>query len=333
MSSVGVNWQKGWKGGDMSNLVVGRYRFFCRLVEPALLPPYKGSTFRGAFGGALKKVVCAVREVDCGLCMLRPRCLYAKTFELGDGPAEENVRIAAPPHPYVIEPPLTDETKFAAGECFDFTLLLFGETNDYLPYFVYAFENMGETGIGKRLGEHRSRFVLTDVHENGASIYDCGNRKLQIAGGKTALTVEPYQGAVADGTLTVRLVTALRLKSDSRLQAELPFHLLVRSMLRRISTLFESHGSGEPMLDYKGLVFRAKEVETVASRLRWTDWERYSNRQEKTMLMGGIQGTVTYRGALSEYLPLLDLCRELHIGKQTSFGLGMIDYTWEPDQP
>lgn len=133
----------------MPGMVVGRYRFFSRLLEPALLPPYKGSTFRGAFGGALKKVVCAVRVVDCANCMLRPRCLYAKTFELSVGPAEGNARIAAPPHPYVIEPPLTEKTKFEKGDCFDFSLLLFGETNDYLPYFVYAFENMGETGIGK----------------------------------------------------------------------------------------------------------------------------------------------------------------------------------------
>jgi hypothetical protein len=31
-------------------------------------------------------------------------------------------------------------------------------------------------------------------------------------------------------------------------------------------------------------------------------------------------GSIVYRGAIGEYLPLLDLCRKLHLGKQTSFG-------------
>ncbi|MEW6667561.1 MAG: CRISPR system precrRNA processing endoribonuclease RAMP protein Cas6 [Thermodesulfobacteriota bacterium] len=44
--------------------------------------------------------------------------------------------------------------------------------------------------------------------------------------------------------------------------------------------------------------------------------------------MGGIVGTVAYEGALAEYLPLIDFCAKVHLGKQTSFGLGKI--AWEP---
>lgn len=62
-------------------MLFGRYQFTCRFTEDALLPPYKGSTFRGAFGGALKKVVCAVREKDCSRCLLAARCVYARVFE------------------------------------------------------------------------------------------------------------------------------------------------------------------------------------------------------------------------------------------------------------
>jgi hypothetical protein len=93
-------------------------------------------------------------------------------------------------------------------------------------------------------------------------------------------------------------------------------------MLRRISTLCDYHGNGEPLLDYRGLVAKAKDVDIVTSSLRWVDWKRYSNRQEQAMLMGGMIGSVTYRGKLDEFMPLLRFCEKVHIGKQTSFGLG-----------
>jgi CRISPR/Cas system endoribonuclease Cas6 (RAMP superfamily) len=41
--------------------------------------------------------------------------------------------------------------------------------------------------------------------------------------------------------------------------------------------------------------------------------------------MGGITGTITYQAEdLSEFIPLLRYCETVHLGKQTSFGLGRI---------
>lgn len=309
-------------------LQTGKYLFKCQLLDDAVLPPYKGSTFRGAFGVALKRVVCAVRENNCDACLLKPRCIYARIFETKDSPADVPQKVAAPPHPYVIEPPLTRQCQFKAGESFHFTLLLFGEANEYLPYFVYAFEAMGEQGIGKRVGERRARFTLTCIEMDGKAIYDVQRRKL-AAGATRPLALAPPSEEASPGRLTLRFQTPLRLKFENQLSADLPFHLLVRAMLRRISSLFAFHGTGEPALDYRGLVFQAKEVATSSSTLHWLEWERYSNRHQQTMLMGGMAGNVSYEEVPAHYLPLVELCRILHIGKQSSFGLGQFDYTWE----
>ena len=308
-------------------MLFGKYRFHNVLLDDALLPAYKGSTFRGAFGTALKRVVCAVREKECDACLLASRCLYAKTFEsLVRDQVNRASRLAAPPHPYVIAPPPTRQTRFATGAPFDFSLLLFGETNEYLPYFVYAFESMGEGGIGKALSGRRGRFSVTDVTCAGLSIYDAGQRRLAPVTPKT-LTLHPGQDD-RDGELIVTLVTPLRLKFTNHYQADLPFHLLVRAMLRRVSSLLDCFGAGEPPLDYRGLVARAATVETVGSSLRWCDWQRYSNRQEEAMLMGGMIGEVSWRGRLGEYLPLLEFCKQVHLGKQTTFGLGQFEYSF-----
>ena len=102
----------------------GKYAFSCVFEDEAILPEYKGSTFRGVFGYALKKIVCALKRQTCDGCFLRSRCLYALVFEkssqeigkqLSCNSPVNNIdrqksRIAASPNPYVIEPPVTEKT-------------------------------------------------------------------------------------------------------------------------------------------------------------------------------------------------------------------------------
>jgi hypothetical protein len=93
-------------------------------------------------------------------------------------------------------------------------------------------------------------------------------------------------------------------------------------MLRRASALLSHYDGGEPDIDYAGLVRRAQNVETADAALFWEDWRRYSLRQDQAMMMGGLRGSVAYGGELGEYLPLVDFCARVHLGKQTTFGLG-----------
>jgi len=60
----------------------GRYVFSCLIEDDAVLPPYKGSTLRGIFGHALKKVVCALKKQNCAECLLADRCIYPTVFEI-----------------------------------------------------------------------------------------------------------------------------------------------------------------------------------------------------------------------------------------------------------
>ncbi|MBM4285354.1 MAG: CRISPR system precrRNA processing endoribonuclease RAMP protein Cas6 [Deltaproteobacteria bacterium] len=303
-------------------MVFGEYHFQAILEDEAHLPPFKGSTFRGVFGWALKSVVCALKRQECPSCLLRQQCIYTKVFELP--PDLQPQGKPHPPHPFVIEPPLDPRTYLPPGESFDFTLLLFGAANQYLPYFVYAFQEMGKIGIGRRAQGHRARFRLLAVASpNTGIIYHHEDGSLSPG---ALLDLKPMDvagpGPPVD-EITLTLLTPLRLKYQNRLQAELPFHVLVRGVLRRITVLASHYGDGEPSLDYRGLVHRAQEVQTVQSSLYWLDWERYSQRQAQAMLLGGLMGSITYRGELGEYLPLLRFAEKVHVGKNSTFGLGL----------
>ena len=305
-------------------MILGSYIFKCRLKNAALLPRYKGSTFRGLFGHALKKVTCTLKFKNCTNCLLIDRCVYARIFEknLLSTANSKPKRVSAPPHPYVIEPPLTTRTNFQSGEIFDFSIILMGNANYELPYIIYAIKYMGDLGIGKKQDGKRARFNLEEISSKGQIVYDAETDQL------TPPEVDELKSQDAPDMqspvtkLKICFDTPVRLKFRNSFSNELPFHILVRAGLRRISSLEEYYGNGEPDLNYRELISKSQEVEISASGLQWSDWKRYSARQDQKMFLGGLKGSVTYSGDLTQFMGILRYCEKVHIGKQTSFGLG-----------
>ncbi len=75
-------------------------------------------------------------------------------------------------------------------------------------------------------------------------------------------------------------------------------------------------------MDFRGLIEKAGAVKLIKSDIQWFDWKRYSTRQEEWMSLGGVTGTVSYEGDISDFMLLLKLGEYVHVGKGTSFGLG-----------
>lgn len=300
------------------------YRFECTFETEAMLSRYKGSGLRGLFGHCLRKVACAQRHSECGSCLLNTSCVYFQIFESpkvqGRAAAGNNVK----PHPFVLVPPLdTRKTDYAPGEGFEMTFKLFGHVVEWLPYIVFCVEQMGKTGLGARSRQGYGRFQLDRVLYDDRQIYSGETSMLEHGGCEKELDVQKIS-PVSVKSIEVRFIMPLRLKSRNRLVDSVDFQTLVRACLRRISVLEEAFGDGEPDLDYRGLVQRAADIETNLRNTRWAQVFRYSNRQRKKMNIGGIVGSVQYRGDITPYWPLLKYCEAVHIGKQTAFGHGMM---------
>ncbi|OGR06482.1 MAG: hypothetical protein A2511_10815 [Deltaproteobacteria bacterium RIFOXYD12_FULL_50_9] len=308
-------------------MLIDDYRFECRFLSQALLPAFKGSTLRGALGHALKKIACALRRNSCDSCLLTGTCPYAFLFEtekIDRRATAANTRLSGRPHPYVLVPPVDHSRHYNIGDSFSFALKLFGKANDFLPHLIYGIELMGQEGLGRKQDTNPGLFSLAKVFQDGQKIYDGDSRILQPIPQHPDLLLTD-QPAVPVDDLTVQLKTPLRLKQKNHLQGEaLPFQTLIRAALRRISSLENFYGNGEPPLDYKGLTHRAGLVKTMNNNCRWIEFERYSSRQKTTMMIGGLSGIVQYAGELTEFLPVLRYCEQTHLGKQTSFGLGQI---------
>ena len=238
----------------------------------------------------------------------------------------------AAPHPFVIEPPLDPRRLWEPGEEITFGLVLIGRGIDYLPYFIYGFEELGRLGIGTGKGTYSLVRVAGEA-DHGArdgwkAIY-AGDRGVLTDGFRVRTGREAGNDHEhAHDTISrvaMQFLTPARLKFESHLADTLEFHILIRNLLRRLSTLSYFHCGQRLELDFKGLIERAKRVAKVKSTLRWVDWERYSARQQTAMLMGGLVGSVTFEGSVGEFLPFLRLGEWVHVGKGTVMGLGLYE--------
>lgn len=228
------------------------------------------------------------------------------------------------PHPFVIEPPLEDKTVYEPGETLQFSMVLIGKGGDYLPYFVYAFEELGRTGTGNGKG----KYWIETVWCGDDVIYNADTRTL----GELQKQAFPAPSPEPVERITLAFLTPTRIKYEEQLAPEPEFHVLIRSLLRRVSALYYFHASNRLELDFKGIVERAEAVRTVRRDLSWIDWARYSARQDARMKLGGFVGTIEFEGDLTEFMPLLRIGEIVHIGKATSFGLGKYVVSPPPDE-
>ncbi|MCX7612913.1 MAG: CRISPR system precrRNA processing endoribonuclease RAMP protein Cas6 [Caldimicrobium sp.] len=289
--------------------------FTCKPEDELYLPAFKGSTFRGVLGRALKQALCTLKtQKDCLSCPLLRTCYYAYIFETI--PHRERPlpfgynKIPAVPHPFVLEPPLEEKRHFTTEDTFSLNLILIGQAIQYEPLFLLALNLVASHGIGK--GNKKFQILHTstqtfqlEIHLNSLDTY------------------EKEFSSPGDLTLKLKIITPLRLIFDGRLVRNLEFHHLIRALLRRVSLLYYFHcESSLPNVDAKRWLNLAENIEMIEDQTRWFDWERYSFRKGRRMTLGGLVGEVSFKGKLSPFLSLLRAGEVLHCGKNTSFGLG-----------
>lgn len=304
---------------ELRKIRYARFRMEMVAVDRLKLPPYKGSTLRGAFGHAFKKLVCVKRDMDCATCLICAQCVYYYVFETPFSGGEDSRGYAFAPHPFVIEPPGETRQIYEVGDALSVGLVLVGRALDSLPYFIYAFEEMGRQGLGTGRGKVALKRVVALSAAGEQCIYEADTGMLDL---DYPICVGASKGEDIGSLVHLRLQTPIRLKAGGRFASRLDFSLLVRALLRRISDLTRFHCDAELVLDYGQWIALAEKVQTRAMNTRWYDWERYSLRQDQRMKLGGLVGDVVFTGDIEPFMPLLRLGADLHVGKGTGFGLG-----------
>lgn len=289
------------------------------------LPLYLGSTLRGAFGWAFKKVACPLRRQTCLQCILKEKCVYSYVFETPKEAvqAEETWwrRYPQVPHPFIIEPPVREKREITANQPLFFRLILIGRARDYLPYFVCAFQEMADQGLGAQ----RLKFELDNIEAraDGKVKRIMSQRTKALDTKYPIMTAEMIIGECQETSeVILNLLTPTLIKEKERLTGRPNFKLIVRNLLRRLSALEKFHCGHEPDWDFSSLLKAAEGVRSDSRELSWQYWSRYSSRLGQKMEMGGLVGRLRFAGELKPFMPLLRLGEVFHLGKGAVFGLG-----------
>ncbi len=311
-------------------LTLARYRVIFEACEPLDLPPYLGSTIRGAFGNALRAVACpAPRNMECPA---PNECPYHLLFETSPPPDSDALRTHEEiPRPFVLA--FTEDSPEAAcaserearrllqpGDELAFELALVGQAQRFWPHLVVALREVNRIGR-KRRAVALKRIEALTLFGEASLVYDASENLVRA--GAPSVTLEDCPAMPAScQALEIRFLTQTRLKQEGFFARRPDFQLLFRRLLGRLSSLARFHCGAPLELDFRGLIERAGTVQLIEDATRWTSWRRYSSRQDRRMEWGGIVGRAVYRGEFAEFWKYLWFGQFVHVGHGATFGLG-----------
>ena len=308
----------------LHNFTFSLYRLTLEATERIELTRFnKGITLRGAFGSVFRRLVCHDLRAVCHECEMHPTCPYGFIFTPMIPPDAERLRLNMDiPRPFVIKPPLDNHSTYPPGDTLCFDLVVVGRAQDFLPYFIVTFEELGRQGIGVGRGRYRMAKLEGLKDDNSwEEIYDHKERMVRpprqsltfahMAGSKN----EPVEG------IRLRFVTPVLLKEKGQ-WAKPDFGPLMKRLRDRTNALSYFY-CGEPLeMDFREFGNLAEGVRTVKQDLQWVEEKRYARHRDIRHLLKGYVGEVEFEGDLGPFMPMLRIGEFLHVGKATAFGQG-----------
>jgi hypothetical protein len=299
--------------------------------EVSVSPLYAGSMLRGAFGTALRRIVCLDFHQNCSDCITRESCAYQKIFSpITPVDAGRLTKNRDMPRGFIIKPPLRADT-YGPERPFSFRMILVGELIQWLPYIIVPFSEIGRTGIGRQRTKFSfEKLICLDpkgVHDH--EIYSATDNLVR-AGEIVSPSFEKLtsMNKRKPETLTLNFLTPtlLMFNLDGRRGASRPvrvpeFHVAVKRLRDRINRLATAYCGTELQVDHKKMGIKAEEVKIYSVHGGWRERSRKTRAGERQDLSGFV-GSITYEGDFEEFLPLLRLGEYLHVGKNAAFGNG-----------
>lgn len=269
------------------------------------LQAHPGSAWRGAFGHALKRMVCAMRLRPCEGCSLVEVCLYPAFFGVE--------RTAEASRPYILCPDRAPRDGILhPGQAFRVRLTLLPSAEPAAPYAVRALLEAASNGITARRVPFEC-LAMTDVGTGQPVDPD-----------KQLPPDEALDCPKPPATVRLRFVTPLRIRLGGDLLTGrnlLPTHL-VAAALRRLRML----GLPVPTDLWQAARAESANLQFEEKRLGWIETTRFSSRQNTAMQIGGIVGdAVLGIGGTRHVWPLLWAGSILHLGKGASMGFGRME--------
>jgi hypothetical protein len=297
----------------VAEVPVIRRELVLEAADDLALPAFKGALWHAVLGPALKSLVCTVPPGVCAGCHRRTECAYPRVMEAespvaSGGPIGGGARV---PGLLVLDAGPWQAQRLRSGERFTLGITAVGRDPALADVIAEALVRGAAGGLGRR--RSRARLVAT--------ISRPGLQESVLA-----------SGVAPTATVRIRLLTPLRLKRGGAILRRLDLQALARDLCLRLAALGHYHGGLPWPAPWADAVEQAGSAR-VTSSTRWVEAMRYSARQQREIVTGGLMGEVHIEGAGRDLRRLLAVGSVLHAGKGASMGLGELGVEPTPAMP
>lgn len=333
-----------------------------RQDEPLKMPEHPGSMLRGAFGTALRSLTCITDMPECKKCPLKHQCKFPHIFEMpalqssnlqAVNPYVIHIPISQVSHPYTEQPhhtapshithktsrPTQQVTIYKRGDVWQFGMTLMGAAIAETQLIIDAWKLASETGLGTHAPYRRATLIQASCE--GDTLYSLHHLPSNSENNTTTLDKNRLSDAVhvatktkateTAGQLTMQFLTPFRYQQNNRIVSH-PDHLdsvtFIASLYNRIRLCQDNHHPNQSWdIGYDSYHHFKQDIEslTIAVDVAANHVPRRSNRQQRKMQLYGLQGEIHLSGdaqTIARLMPALRLGEKLHIGKNTTMGLG-----------
>ncbi|HWP34527.1 MAG TPA: CRISPR system precrRNA processing endoribonuclease RAMP protein Cas6 [Thermodesulfobacteriota bacterium] len=288
--------------GFADRLEVTRWRAVLRASGSLRLPAFRGALWHSVVGAALKRLVCTVPPGLCEPCPRQNACPYPALFEARagatGGPFPPGARI---PNALWFDPGGWRAETVEPGRTFAIAYAVAGRA-ELASLVDEAIRRAAAAGLGRG----RVTAAVERVESQSAPVGAAARRAV----------------ALAQGGLALELRSPLRLKRGGTYLKALDPVALARDLAFRLAALGHYHQGLPWPAPWRAALEEAAAVRVTDARTRWVESARYSARQGRRIVMGGLMGRVRLEGVGPALAALLGAGTVIHAGKGASVGLG-----------
>lgn len=310
----------------MRGFIFNKYKISLIMLEDGFISEFASSMIRGSLFNCLRSMVCLTGSQTCKDCIVWDQCSYSFFFELPMQKGNSPLRVGdSIPHPYIIEMVYPHRRFIEKGSKLNFNIILIGRSIVFLPHLICAILRMCDKGIGnkKKIKLMLDTIELERMDKDLMKIF-VDNKLIEHP--IIYRSVQFFGSEVPVNNMLLKFITPVRIKSGGKLCSKLNFIILLKNILRRLSLISMCYGDdGEqemPAFNISELIDKASFIKVKDENIGWVDVGRYSFKQKMEMQLGGLIGKIAFEGNITEFMPFVRLGEVLHIGKNTSFGLG-----------
>ena len=274
------------------------------------------TALRGAFGYALREVVCEKQCVASNAC---PKghgvCFSARFFDATLTP-EESAKAPSgfrqdPPRPFVLRSSLVPGLT-ARGKIWELDLYCFDTQNIEPLVLIKALELLGANGLGnERTSSTIERITGLDAGFQSISSFLPVVLPLPL----------PNPGPVE--RFAIEFITPTELIVGGTPASRPEFPILVRALVNRLQPLCHFYGAGtvtKPEMEEFLLFTQGADSKLVS--MTWPENRRTSTRTFQKHPLSGFLGVMEYMASMQSYVCWLEAGLWTGVGKHTQFGHG-----------